>query len=116
MHPFITQKIAAERVRDMQAQVTLRRCSRVATRSRRSAAPASEKARGPFSSAKSERIQRRQLEKSVSWTIPERLRFLWYWFCLTTNDMHYVSGWLIALPPPPYVGSHEGRERPWSAS
>lgn len=58
--------------------------------------------------AKADRIQRRQLEKSVTWTVPERLRFLWYWFCLTLTDVHRVSGWIVDVPSPSYQGSFEG--------
>jgi len=35
--------------------------------------------------------QRRQLEKAVSWTGPERLRCLWYRLRLTVAEMNYAT-------------------------
>jgi hypothetical protein len=36
-------------------------------------------------------LVRRQLEKSVSWSGPERLRCLWYRLRLTVAEMNYAS-------------------------
>jgi len=41
--------------------------------------------------ARAERAQKRQLEKSVSWTGRERLRCLWYRLRLTVQEMNYAS-------------------------
>ena len=41
--------------------------------------------------ALAERVQRRQLEKSVSWTGGERLRCLWYRLRLTVQEMNYAA-------------------------
>jgi hypothetical protein len=90
MHPVIAQNVTAEHMKEMQAQAMRRRHSGVAGRSRRSLASAGEEVRSPSSPANADRIQRRQLEKSVSWTVPERLRFQWYWFCLTVDDIRRV--------------------------
>jgi len=35
--------------------------------------------------------QRRQLEKTVAWTGPERLRCLWYRLRLTIAEMNYAT-------------------------
>jgi hypothetical protein len=87
MHPVIAQNVTGEHMKEMQARTMRRHPSRVAGRSRRSLASAGEEVRSPSSPANADRIQRRRLEKSVSRTVPERLRFLWYWFCLTVNDI-----------------------------
>jgi hypothetical protein len=58
--------------------------------------------------AKADRVKRRQLEKSVSWTVPERLRLLWYMFCLAVTDVHCVPGLIADVCPPSYEGSYEG--------
>ena len=36
-------------------------------------------------------IPRRQLEKTVSWTGPERMRCLWYRLRLTVAEMNYAT-------------------------
>jgi hypothetical protein len=36
-------------------------------------------------------VNRRQLEKTVSWTGPERLRCLWYRLRLTVAEMNYAT-------------------------
>jgi hypothetical protein len=41
--------------------------------------------------APAERIQKRQLEKSVTWTCSERLRCLWYRLRLTVREMNYAA-------------------------
>jgi hypothetical protein len=68
---------------------------------------ATAKTRQARAAAKADRAQRRELEKSVRWTVPERLRFLWYWFWLTAIDAHAMSGWMSDVPLPSYLGSHE---------
>jgi hypothetical protein len=65
----------------------------------RAIAQAKTKARLTRALAKAERAERRQLEKSVSWTAGERLRFVWYWFWLTITDVQGASVWIVALPP-----------------
>lgn len=62
---------------------------------------------------KAERLERRRLEKSVSWTRGERLRFMWYWFWLAFNDAQGVSGWILALPP---SDAGEGEQASWARS
>jgi hypothetical protein len=42
-------------------------------------------------------VDRRQLEKSVSWTGRERLRFLWYRSRLTVAEMNYATRRLVEL-------------------
>ena len=42
-------------------------------------------------------VDRRQLEKAVSWTRRERLRLLWYRFRLTVVEMNYASRRMIEL-------------------
>ena len=42
-------------------------------------------------------VDRRQLEKSVSWTGRERLRFLWYGFRLTVAEMNYATRRMVEL-------------------
>jgi len=44
-----------------------------------------------------EHIQKRQLEKSVSWTGGERLRCLWYRLRLTVQEMNYATRRLVEL-------------------
>ncbi|HEX6519165.1 MAG TPA: hypothetical protein VF070_04010 [Streptosporangiaceae bacterium] len=41
--------------------------------------------------AQAERVHKRQLEKSVSWTGRERLRCLWYRLRLTVQEMNYAT-------------------------
>jgi len=50
-----------------------------------------EKAMTAASPARAERAQKRQLEKSVSWTGSERLRCLWYRLRLTVQEMNYAT-------------------------
>jgi hypothetical protein len=45
-------------------------------------------------------IQRRQLEKSVSWTGRERLRCLWYRLRLTVAEMNYATRPMDELQAP----------------
>jgi hypothetical protein len=50
--------------------------------------------------AQAERIQRRQLEKSISWSGRERVRCLWCLFRLTVAEMNYASRRLVELQVP----------------
>jgi hypothetical protein len=45
-------------------------------------------------------IHRRQLEKSVSWSGPERLRCLWYRLRLTVAEMNYATRRMAELQAP----------------
>ena len=45
-------------------------------------------------------VHTRQLEKSVSWSCRERLRFLWYRSRLTVAEMNYASRRLVELQAP----------------
>ena len=47
-----------------------------------------------------DRVRRRQLEKSVSWSRRERLRYLWYRLRLTVAEMNYASSRLVELQAP----------------
>jgi hypothetical protein len=52
---------------------------------------------GPHSA---DSIQRRQLEKAVSWTGPERLRCLWYRLRLTVAEMNYATRRTVEVQAP----------------
>jgi hypothetical protein len=43
---------------------------------------------------------RRQLEKSVSWSGRERLRYLWYRLRLTVAEMNYATRRMVELQAP----------------
>jgi hypothetical protein len=45
-------------------------------------------------------VQRRQLEKSVSWSGRERLQCLWYRLRLTIAEMNYATRRLVELQAP----------------
>jgi hypothetical protein len=45
-------------------------------------------------------VGKRQLERSVSWTGPERLRCLWYRLRLTVRDMNDASRRMVELQAP----------------
>lgn len=45
-------------------------------------------------------IHRRQLEKTVSWTGPERLRCLWYRLRLTVAEMNYATRRVVEVQAP----------------
>ena len=47
-----------------------------------------------------DRVHKRQLEKSVSWSGLERLRCLWYRLRLTHADMNYASRRMFELQAP----------------
>ncbi|HBW19114.1 MAG: hypothetical protein ACLPN6_00040 [Streptosporangiaceae bacterium] len=50
--------------------------------------------------AQTEHVGKRQLERSVSWTGPERLRCLWYRLRLTVRDMNDASRRMVELQAP----------------
>ena len=45
-------------------------------------------------------VPRRHLEKTVSWTGPERLRCLWYRLRLTVAEMNYATRRVVELQAP----------------
>jgi hypothetical protein len=45
-------------------------------------------------------LHRRQLEKSVSWSVRERLRCLWYRLRLTMAEMNYATRRMVELQAP----------------
>jgi hypothetical protein len=45
-------------------------------------------------------IQKRQLEKSVSWSGRERLRCLWYRLRLTVAEMNYATRRMVEVQAP----------------
>lgn len=47
-----------------------------------------------------EHIQKRQLEKSVSWSGRERVRCLWYRLRLTMAEMNYATRRMAELQAP----------------
>jgi len=47
-----------------------------------------------------DRLHRRQLEKSVSWSGRERLRGLWYRLRLTVAEMNYATRRMVELQAP----------------
>ena len=51
-------------------------------------------------------IHRRQLEKTVSWTGPERLRCLWYRLRLTVAEMNYATRRVVEVQAPWIAGDH----------
>ena len=52
------------------------------------------------SAAPAEPVQRRHLEKAISWTGRERLRCLWYRLRLTVAEMNYATGRIVELQAP----------------
>ena len=46
---------------------------------------------------RAERLGKRQLEQSVSWTSSERLRCLWHQFRLTVQEINYASRRMVEL-------------------
>jgi hypothetical protein len=49
-------------------------------------------------------IHRRHLEKTVSWTGPERLRSLWYRLRLTVAEMNYATRRTVEVQAPWITG------------
>jgi hypothetical protein len=58
---------------------------------------ASKQAKMTASPALPERLGKRQLEQSVSWTGRERLRCLWYRSRLAIQEMNYASRRMVEL-------------------
>jgi hypothetical protein len=67
---------------------------------RRSATQRAETAKITATPASGAGIQKRQLEKSVSWTGRERLRCLWYRLRLTVAEMNYATRRTVELQAP----------------
>ena len=57
----------------------------------------SEKEPATFAVTQAEQVQRRQLERSISWTSGEWLRWLWYCLLLAVQEMNYASKRMIEL-------------------
>ena len=57
-------------------------------------------ATGSPSPRSADRVHRRQLEKSVSWSGRERLRYLWYRLRLTVAEMNYANRRVVELQAP----------------
>ena len=49
-------------------------------------------------------VHRRHLEKTVSWTGPERLRCLWYRLRLTVAEMNYATRRTVEVQAPWIAG------------
>ncbi len=73
------------------------RATTTTTRRRQSTTPDSQQAKMTADPARTERLDRRQLEQSVSWTSGERLRCLWYQFRLTWQEINYASRRMVEL-------------------
>ena len=69
----------------------------IARSPRRSRPQSDEKAIMTATPSLGKHIQKRQLEKSVSWTGRERLRCLWYRVRLTIQEMNYATRRLVEL-------------------
>src|SRR5215471_14447917 len=67
---------------------------------RRSATQKAETAKITATPAPGAGIQKRQLEKSVSWSGRERLRCLWYRLRLTVAEMNYATRRTVELQAP----------------
>jgi len=61
--------------------------------------------------APAELIQRRQLEKTVSWTRGERSRYLWYRLRLTIAEMNYATRRMVELQAP-WISDDQSRSSP----
>jgi hypothetical protein len=66
-----------------------------AHRSEPGIAPVTSSACGP-----ADLVPRRQLEKLISWSGRERLRFLWYRLRLTVAEMNHATGRIVELQAP----------------
>jgi hypothetical protein len=75
----------------------MRATARTPQRSRTQRGEKGEKAIMTATPTLGEHIQKRQLEKSVSWTGRERLRCLWYRLRLTVQEMNYATRRLVEL-------------------
>jgi hypothetical protein len=54
-------------------------------------------------------VHRRQLEKLVSWSGRERLRYLWYRLRLTVAEMNYATRRMVELQAPWISDDHPRR-------
>jgi len=52
-------------------------------------------------------VQRRRLEKAISWTGPERLRCLWYRLRLTVAEMNYATRRVVEVQAPWISGDRD---------
>jgi hypothetical protein len=57
-------------------------------------------------SGPAELVRKRQLEKSVSWSGRERLRYLWYRLRLTIAEMNYATRRTVELQAPWISDNH----------
>jgi hypothetical protein len=57
-------------------------------------------------------VDSRQLEKSVSWSGHERLRYYWYRLRLTVADMNYATRRVAELQAPPGACDRPSRGHP----
>src|SRR5215472_9916946 len=64
---------------------------------RRSRTPSSQQAKMTANLTRAERLGKRQLEQSVSWTGRERLRCLWYRLRLTVQEMNHATRRMVEL-------------------
>ena len=64
---------------------------RATRKPRQSATSSRQQTKMAANPAQAERLGKRQLEQSVSWTSGERLRCLWYRFRLTVQEMNYAT-------------------------
>src|SRR6185437_14161017 len=55
-------------------------------------------------------VHKRQLEKSVSWSGRERLRYLWYRLRLTVAEMNYATRRMVELQAPWISDDHPATE------
>jgi len=59
--------------------------------------PNSQQEKMTAKQGRAERLGKRQLEQSVSWTSSERLRCLWHQFRLTVQEINYASRRMVEL-------------------
>ena len=75
--------------------------------------PSARRRRKPGTAPQAARIQRRQLERSVSWTVRERLRWAWCQFRLILREIDYANYCLldcrVPLPRADSAGLRRGR-------
>ncbi len=64
---------------------------------RQSTTPGSPRANMTANQGPAQRLDKRQLEQSVSWTSGERLRCLWYRSRLTVQEMNYATRRMVEL-------------------
>lgn len=61
----------------------------------RATTKSSETAPTSTAQASAEQLRKRQLERAITWTGPERLRLLWYWLRLELQEINYAYKRLI---------------------